>query len=46
MRRVCYMGHIIGDGGIRTDPKKVKALTEFPVPETLRGLRSFMGICG
>jgi len=46
MRRVRYLGHIIGDGGIRTDPEKVKAITEFPVPKTLRGLRSFMGLCG
>jgi len=46
MRRVRYLGHIIGDGGIRTDPEKVKAITEFPVPKTLRGLRSFICLCG
>jgi len=43
MRRVRYLAHIIGDGGIRTDPEKVKAIPEFPVPKTLRGLRSSMG---
>jgi len=46
MLRVRYLGHIIGDGEIRKDPEKVKAITEFPVPKTLRGLRSFMGFCG
>jgi len=46
MLRVRYLGHIIGDGEIRKDPEKVKAITEFPVPKTLRGLRSFMGLCG
>ncbi|XP_044574087.1 uncharacterized protein LOC116655403 [Drosophila ananassae] len=45
-RRVKYLGHIIGDGGIRTDPEKVKAITDFPIPKTLRALRSFMGLCG
>jgi len=45
-RRVRYLCHIIGNGGIRTDPEKVEAITEFPVPKTLRGLRSFMGLCG
>lgn len=28
MRRVRYLGHIICDGGIRTDPEKV-----FPIPK-------------
>jgi len=37
MRRVRYLGHIIGDGGIRTDPEKVKAITEFPVPKPCEG---------
>ncbi|KAH8292637.1 hypothetical protein KR054_011785, partial [Drosophila jambulina] len=36
---------IIGDGGLRTDPEKVAAISNFPVPKTLRGLRSFMGLC-
>jgi len=45
-RRVRYLGHIIGDGGICTDPEKVTAITDFPIPKTLRGLRSFMGLCG
>jgi len=46
MRRVCYLGHIIGDGGIRTDPEKVAAITDFPLPKSLKSLRSFMGLCG
>lgn len=46
MRRVRYLGHIIGDGGIRTDPEKVSAITQFPIPKSLRSLRRFMGMCG
>ncbi|KAH8244095.1 hypothetical protein KR038_008285, partial [Drosophila bunnanda] len=46
MLRVRYLGHIIGDGGIRTDPDKVAAIKNFPLPTTLRSLRSFMGLCG
>jgi len=42
MLRVRYLGHIIGDGGIRTDPEKVTAITNFPLPRTLRSLRSFV----
>jgi hypothetical protein len=36
MRRVRYIGHIIGNGGIRTDPEKVSAITQFPIPKSLR----------
>lgn len=46
MRRVRYLGHIIGEGGIRTDPEKVSAISNFPLPKTLRSLRRFMGMCG
>jgi len=46
MRRVRYLGHIIGDGGIRMDPEKGRAIADFPIPRTLRGLNSFMGLCG
>lgn len=45
MQRVRYLGHIIGDGGIRTDPEKVKAISQFPIPKNLKSLRSFMGLC-
>lgn len=38
MRRVRYLGHIIGEGGIRTDPEKVSAISNFPLPKTLRSL--------
>lgn len=46
MQRVRYLGHIIGDGGIRTDPEKIAAIKQFPVPKNLKSLRSFMGLCG
>ncbi|KAH8263884.1 hypothetical protein KR038_009156 [Drosophila bunnanda] len=45
MLRVRYLGHIIGDGGIRTDPDKVAAIKNFPLGTTLRSLRSFMDLC-
>lgn len=46
MQRVRYLGYIIGDGGIRTDPEKIVAIKQFPVPKNLKSLRSFMGLCG
>ena len=41
-----YLGFIVGDGKIRTDPDKIKAIRDFPIPKTPRMVRSFMGLCG
>ena len=41
-----YLGFIVGDGKITTDPDKIKAIREFPIPNTPRMVRSFMGLCG
>lgn len=41
-----YLGYLIGDGKLRTDPSKVEAVSKFPVPKTIRQLRSFLGLAG
>jgi hypothetical protein len=32
--------------GIKPDPKKVKAIEEYPVPKTIKDIRSFIGLAG
>ncbi|XP_043064101.1 uncharacterized protein LOC122320091 [Drosophila ficusphila] len=46
MRSVKYLGHIVGEGIIRTDPEKISAMADFPLPKSLRSLRSFLGMVG
>lgn len=41
-----YLGHIVGGGCIKPDPGKVDAIWNFPVPRTVRQVRSFLGMCG
>lgn len=43
--RVTFLGHQISAEGISTDPNKISAVKEWPVPTTLKGLRSFLGFC-
>jgi len=43
---VKYLGHIVGEGVVRTDPHKISAMTNFPVPKTLKALRRFLGMVG
>jgi len=41
---ITYLGYIVEPGkGIRMDPKKVKALSLWEAPRTVRGVRSFLG---
>lgn len=46
MREIKYLGHIVGRGCIKPDPNKVNAITEYPIPRTVRQVRSFLGMCG
>lgn len=43
---VKYLGHVVSENGIETDPDKIKALTSWPVPQNLKELRSFLGFAG
>lgn len=39
-----FLGFIVSDNGIKTNPKRVEAITNFPLPKTLNDLRSFLGL--
>ena len=42
-RSVIYLGHQISEQGISTDPEKINAVVNWPIPLTLKDLRSFLG---
>ena len=39
-----YLGHIVSEDGIRTDPKKIEAVLQWPMPVTVTNVRSFLGL--
>ncbi|GBM17150.1 Retrovirus-related Pol polyprotein from transposon 297 [Araneus ventricosus] len=43
-KEVTYLGHVISAEGVKTDPEKIKAVVDWPRPETVHDLRSNEGI--
>ena len=43
-KEIHYLGHIISGEGISVDPKKVKAIMEWPMPKNAHEVRSIMGL--
>jgi len=41
---MAFLGYVISDKGVETDPAKVAAVQSFPVPTNLRESRSFIGL--
>ena len=44
--RVKYVGHIVSEQGIETDPAKIDKIRNWPVPCNARQLRTFTGFAG
>ncbi|KAL0187224.1 hypothetical protein M9458_018894, partial [Cirrhinus mrigala] len=43
---VRYLGHIVSQNGVETDPTKIEALKTWPRPRNLKELKSFIGFSG
>ena len=43
-RQVKFGGFIVSDKGVRIDPERIDAISKFPVPTDVKGVRSFMGL--
>ncbi len=40
---VSFLGYIISSEGVRMDPDKVKAVVDWPSPDSLKALQRFLG---
>ena len=39
-----FLGHVVGQNGISMDPRKVEAVQEWPVPQTVTHIKQFLGL--
>ena len=44
-REVKFLGHIVNEKGIKTDPSKIEAVQNFERPKCVKQLRGFLGLC-
>ena len=40
-----FLGHIVSEEGISTNPKKIDSVKNWPKPVTVKQVRSFLGLC-
>ena len=44
-QEVTYLGHVVSEAGVAMDPEKVKVVQTWPIPKTIKEVRSFLGLC-
>ena len=44
LHEVKFLGHIVGRGGLRVDPKKVEVVKDWPTPKDATEIRQFLGL--
>ena len=44
--QVSYLGYIVSEEGIRTDPAKIEVVKTWPVPKSVKEVRQFLGFTG
>lgn len=41
-----YLGHVISKDGIKPNPDKISAIQKYPIPQTVKQIKQFLGLVG
>ena len=44
-KEVEFLGHVVSEAGIKTDPRKTEVVSNWPTPDNVHEVRSFLGFC-
>ena len=42
--KASFLGHVISQNVVSTDPEKIKAVQDWPIPKCVKDVRSFLGL--
>ena len=45
-KQVSFLGFVVSDEGIKTDPEKIEKVRSYPVPQNAKELQTFLGFTG
>ena len=45
-REIVYLGHVISEEGVRVNPAKIQAISNFPEPKSKKNIKQFLGLAG
>lgn len=43
-KKISYLEHLISAQGVRTDPEKLQAMKDWPLPRSIKALHAFFGL--
>ena len=44
-QKIKFLGHVVSEEGISTDPEKISAVADWPAPTRVTEIQSFLGFC-
>ena len=44
--KVSFLGHVVSQGNIVTDPSKIEVILKWEIPKSMFEIRSFLGLTG
>ena len=44
-KKIRFLGHIVSESGAATDPEKLSAIKDWPIPHSAKQVKSFLGLC-
>lgn len=45
-KKVTFLGHIVSEQGVETDPEKMSKVVDLPLPTNGEELKSYLALCG
>ena len=45
-KKIKYLGHVVSEDGIETDPEKIEKVEQWPLPKNVDDVRQFLGFAG